>query len=67
MAAVGSYRLLSLSLVFFFFFVTSTGMESSLLGGQIREFEQALRVKPVPLKEVLPVPTALPDHTQSTA
>ena len=33
--------------IFFFFFVTSTGMESSLLGGQIREFEQALGVKPV--------------------
>ena len=32
---------------FFFFFVTSTGVESSLLGGQIREFEQALGVKPV--------------------
>ena len=32
---------------FFFFFVTSTGMESSILGGQIREFEQALGVKPV--------------------
>ena len=43
-----------------------SGMESSLLGGQIREFEQALGVKPLLLKEVLPAPTALPDHTQST-